>query len=132
MKIAAITEDGETISRHFGRAFYYLVVSVEDGQIVGRELRDKLGHAQFADEPHEESPPGQPHGFGPASHNRHVRMAEAIADCEVLLCGGMGAGAYHSMQQRGIKPLVTEISSIEEAVKAYIDGHIVDRVDWLH
>jgi predicted Fe-Mo cluster-binding NifX family protein len=59
-------------------------------------------------------------------------MAEAIADCQALLCGGMGAGAYQSMVERGIKPVVTEITDIEEAVMAYIEGRIVDRTDRLH
>jgi len=90
MKIAAITDDGRTISQHFGRAPYYLVATVENGAIVNREMRDKLGHAHFADEPHEGDQSGQPHGFGPAAQNRHVQMAEAIADCQALLCGGMG------------------------------------------
>jgi predicted Fe-Mo cluster-binding NifX family protein len=132
MKIAAITDDGNTISQHFGRAPYYLVLTVENGQIVNRERRDKLGHAHFANDPHEEDKPGQPHGFDPASQNRHVQMAQAIADCQALLCGGMGAGAYESMRERGIKPVVTEIVSIDEAARAYIEGRIVDRVDKLH
>jgi predicted Fe-Mo cluster-binding NifX family protein len=132
MKIAAITDDGRTISQHFGRAPYYLVATVENGAIVNREMRDKLGHAHFANEPHEGDQPGQPHGFGPAAQNRHVQMAEAIADCQALLCGGMGAGAYQSMVERGIKPVVTEIASIDEAVTAYVEGRIVDRTDWLH
>ncbi len=34
MKIAAITDDGKTISLHFGRAQQYLVATVENGQIV--------------------------------------------------------------------------------------------------
>jgi predicted Fe-Mo cluster-binding NifX family protein len=132
MKIAAITDDGNTISQHFGRAPYYLVATVENGAIVSREMRDKLGHAHFANEPHEGDQPSQPHGFGPAAQNRHVQMAEAIADCQALLCGGMGAGAYQSMVERGIKPVVTEIASIDEAVMAYVEGRIVDRTDWLH
>jgi predicted Fe-Mo cluster-binding NifX family protein len=132
MKIAAITDDGRTISQHFGRAPYYLVATVESGVIVNREMRDKLGHAHFANEPHEGDQPGQPHGFGPAAQNRHVQMAEAIADCQALLCGGMGAGAYQSMVQRGITPVVTEIASIDEAVMAYVEGKIVDRTDRLH
>jgi predicted Fe-Mo cluster-binding NifX family protein len=132
MKIAAITDDGRTISQHFGRAPYYLVVAVENGKIVNTELRDKLGHTHFANEPHEADTPGQPHGFGPAAQNRHEQMAAAIADCQALLCGGMGQGAYQSMQARGIKPVVTDIVSIEEAVMAYVEGRIVDQVDRLH
>jgi len=132
MKIAAITDDGQTISQHFGRAPYYLVITIENGQIVEKQLRDKLGHAHFANDPHEGDQPGQPHGFGPAAQNRHARMAEAIADCQALLCGGMGMGAYESMRARGIQPVVTDIASIDEAVRAYIEGRIVDQVERLH
>jgi len=132
MKIAAITDDGNTISQHFGRAAYYLVVTVEDGKITGRELREKLGHAHFANEPHSVEEPGQPHGMDPASHNKHLQMAEAIADCEALLCRGMGRGAYESMKVRGIHPIVTDIVSIDEAVLAYASGQIVDHVNRLH
>jgi predicted Fe-Mo cluster-binding NifX family protein len=132
MKIAAITDDGRAISHHFGRAPHYLVVTVENGRIVDRQLRDKLGHAHFSNEPHGNDKPGQPHGFDPAAQNRHARMAEAIADCQVLLCGGMGAGAYESMRARGIQPVVTDISPIDEAVLAYIEGRIVNRTDRLH
>ncbi len=41
MKIALITDDGKSISQHFGRAPYYLVVTLEDGKEVNRELRPK-------------------------------------------------------------------------------------------
>jgi predicted Fe-Mo cluster-binding NifX family protein len=132
IKVAAITDDGKTISQHFGRAPYYLVVTVENGQIVDRELRDKLGHAYFANQPHPDEQPGQMHGMDAASHNKHLQMSDAIIDCEALLCRGMGMGAYQSMQARGIRPVVTDIIAIDEAVKAYVDGIILDRVDRLH
>lgn len=132
MKIAVITDDGKTISQHFGRAPYYLVVTVENGKIVQREMREKLGHAHFANEPHGAHRHGQAHGFDPAAQNRHARMAETIADCQAVLCGGMGRGAYESMRARGIQPIVTDIASIDKAVQAYIEGRIVDRVDRLH
>lgn len=132
MKIAAITDDGKTISQHFGRAAYYLVTTVEDGQIVSVELREKLGHAHFASQPHPEEQPGQPHGMDANAHNKHLQMAEAIADCEALLCRGMGMGAYESMKARGIRPVVTNIPIIDEAVMAYVTGSIVDQVERLH
>jgi predicted Fe-Mo cluster-binding NifX family protein len=130
-KIAAITDDGNTISQHFGRAQYYLVATVEDGQITGRELRPKLGHAHFVNQ-HAEEQPGQPHGRDTASHNKHLQMAEAIADCEALLCRGMGMGAYESMKVRGIRPVVTDIALIDQAVLAYANHQIVDHVEKLH
>ena len=132
IKIAAITDDGKTISQHFGRAPYYLVATVENGQIAKREVRDKLGHAHFANQPHPEEQPGQPHGMDAASHNKHLQMAEAIDDCEALLCRGMGMGAYESMKAVGIRPVVTDIEVIDEAVMAYVAGNIVDQVERLH
>ncbi|MBC7259199.1 MAG: dinitrogenase iron-molybdenum cofactor biosynthesis protein [Chloroflexi bacterium] len=131
MKIACITDDGITISQHFGRAPYYAVLTVENGQIVARELRDKMGHNQFIHQEHAEVP-GQRHGTDPASHDKHIRMANAIADCEALLCRGMGWGAYDSMRRMGIKPVVTDIARIDDAVLAYANGTIVDHTELLH
>jgi len=134
MKIAAVSEDGVTISQHFGRAPFYVVVTVKDGKIVSHEKRDKMGHDQFSGETHEathgEDPRG--HGFDPAAQNRHTRMATAIADCEVLLARGMGAGAYESMKQANICPVVTDVVNIDEAVQAYIESRLEDHTERLH
>jgi predicted Fe-Mo cluster-binding NifX family protein len=131
MKIAAVTDDGLEISPHFGRASYYAVLTVEDGQVVKRELRDKLGHSHFVHQEEEHSP-GQPHGFGPEAHDRHSRMIAAIEDCQVLLARGMGWGARKSLQEAGITAIVTDLPAIDEAVKAYLSGDIVDHTELLH
>jgi len=44
----------------------------------------------------------------------------------------MGMGAYQSMQVRGIRPMVTDIADIDEAVLAYVAGKIVDHTEKLH
>jgi predicted Fe-Mo cluster-binding NifX family protein len=134
MKIAAITDDGKTISQHFGRASHYVVVTIENGRITWREMRDKLGHAQFenAEEHHDHRETSDRHGFGPAADHRHGRMAETIADCEAVLCRGMGSGAYESMRARNIRPVVTDIVDIDEATLAYTNGQIVDHIEKLH
>lgn len=135
MRIAAVSEDGVTISQHFGRAPFYVVVTVENGQNVARKQRDKLGHAQLAGERHAEEAHGadpRGHGFDPAAQGRDARMVHAIADCDVLLARGMGAGAYQSMEQAGIRPVVTDIANIDEAVQAYIEGRLVDHSERLH
>ena len=135
MKIAVVTEDENTISMHFGRAPYYLIFTVEEDKIIGKELRDKLGHRQFANEPsHEETgaPDPRGHGFGKSSEDKHNRMIEAIKDCEVIIVNGMGRGAYIAMEQANIRPFVSDIADAEEAVKAYIDGNLVDHTEKLH
>jgi predicted Fe-Mo cluster-binding NifX family protein len=131
MKIAVITDDEQTVSRHFGRAPYYLVVTIEGGLITDRQRREKLNHSHFANEHHDHQA-GEQHGFSPIEQDRHAQMAEAINDCEVLICGGMGAGAYQSMQARGILPIVTDLESINEAITAYLDGSLIDRIERLH
>jgi len=134
MKIAAVSEDGVTISQHFGRAPFYVVLTIEDGKIIAREIREKMGHAQFASQPHQEPRGEDPrgHGFDPAAQNRHASMASAIADCKILLAGGMGAGAYYSMEQAGIRPIITNIVRIDEAALEAAAGTIVDHKEKLH
>ena len=132
MRVAVVTDDGKTVSSHFGRATHFLVATVEDGKIIGRELREKVGHGRFANEPHDAEPSGRPHGMGLHAQARHGQMLEPIADCEALLCGGMGYGAYENVKQRGIRPVVTEIPDVDQAVLAYAEGRIIDHIDRLH
>lgn len=132
MKIAVITEDGKTISQHFGRAPYYLVLTIEDGKIVNREMRNKMGHDQFHEQAHEGESQEKGHGMDAQSHDKHVSMAQTIADCKALLCGGMGMGAYESMRRLNIQPVVTDLSDIDTAVQAFIDGKLMDHTELLH
>ena len=131
MKIAIITEDGTTVSQHFGRAPYYLVLTVEDGKMVSKEKRNKAGHHTFAAH-HPESEPEERHGYGAGAQTRHASMAEAIGDCQVLLAGGMGWGAYESMKERSIETIVTDVESIDEAVSLYLSGKLPNLMERLH
>ncbi|MBA7558712.1 hypothetical protein ES708_00319 [subsurface metagenome] len=131
MKIAAITEDGTTISQHFGRAPLYLVVTVEDGKIVNKETRAKTGHHTFAAH-HSESAPGERHGYDAGAQTRHASMAETIADCQILIAGGMGWGAYESLKSCNIGPVVTDVENIDEAVNLYLAGKLPNLMERLH
>ncbi len=59
-------------------------------------------------------------------------MAQAIADCQVLLSRGMGWGAQESLRQAGIQVVMTDLADIPEAVGAYLAGTLVERTDLLH
>lgn len=131
INIAAVTDDGTTISQHFGRAKFYEVLFVENGKVVKRERREKLGHNNFAQAEHHHHS-GEHHGQDQHSHNKHVSMAEAIKECQILLARGMGKGAYQSMIQLNIKPVVTDIKNIDDAVQAVINGSIIDHTEKLH
>ena len=49
-------------------------------------------------------------------------MMDAIGDCQVLIARGMGQGAHYSLTSRGIKPVLTDIQDIREAIDAYLAG----------
>ncbi len=132
IKIAFATDDGKTISAHFGRASHYMVVTLDNGKIIQHELRDKPGHNNFGNEPHHAHQEGQPHGSDPASQNLHMRMADVIRDCEAMICMGMGRGAYESIRTLNIRPLVTVINDVDEAAIAYANGQMVDHTEKLH
>ena len=133
MKIAVATDDGTTISQHFGRALSYTVITVEDGQIANKEKRDKTGHHTFAGEENQASHiAGAGHGYGTHAQSKHASMIQSITDCQVLIAGGMGLGAYQNLENRNIEPVITDVESIDEAVRLYITGTLPNLTERLH
>lgn len=128
MKIAVVTNDGANVSQHFGRARYFKIFTVEEGKVKFTEMRER-GSGHFArqskgaiHQPNQD-PMGR-HGFGPEAQGRHAMMAAEIGDCDVLIAGGMGTGAYESFRTAGLNVILTDYRSTEEAVSATIEGKI--------
>jgi predicted Fe-Mo cluster-binding NifX family protein len=132
MKIAFVTDDHKTISAHFGRAQYYDVFTIEDNKVVKKEIRDKANHSQFSEEGHHHGEHGDSHGMDPGSQRRHGMMMESIKDCQVLVARGMGQGAYNNLRERGIKPILTDLQQIQEALDAYLVGTLLENLDRVH
>lgn len=153
MKIAIVTDDEQSISAHFGRARFFQVVTLEDGRVVSRERRAKPAHgAHGAVSSHAVSShavtlnegsfePGHEHSHdhdhhddhahhsGPEADSRHAAMAAAVADCEALFAGGMGAGMRAAIQAQGVRLFLTDIRNIDAALEAYTQGRLVDLSD---
>ncbi len=150
IKIAAVSDDGENLSRHFGRATKYVVVTIDKGVITGREIRNKLSNRDFREEPslrineppagyrvYELDEPGHDgkfrespgHGHGAKASAKHKRMLDNIADCEIILAGGMGRGLYESLKAQTIYPIITDMANIDEAIQAIITDKINFRLD---
>jgi predicted Fe-Mo cluster-binding NifX family protein len=132
LKIAVVSDDGQTVSEHFGRAPYYVVLDVEDGRIMTRETREKAGHLTFAVQHHHEPGPGERRGYAPGSESKHQAMAETIGDCQALLTGGMGWGAFESMRTRNIEPVVTDVRDVDEAALRFARGDLPNLMERLH
>lgn len=100
MKIAVVTEDERQVSQHFGRAPLCVVFTVEGGVVTAREVREKPAHQRGGH--------GQGHGHGvegqhanPDAGAWHAAMIEPIADCDVLIAGGMGAARFSRSSRPG-------------------------------
>lgn len=111
MKIAAVTEDGTTIGAHFGKAPSYVVMTVEGGTVVARETRGK----SLCGEQHQEG--------------GHDDRFDAVKDCEIVLAGGMCEGCFDKLTQANVRPVLTTVTDINDAVTAYLEGRLEERPD---
>lgn len=133
MKIAIASENGTTISQHFGKATQYVVVNTEEGKIISKETRPKIGHGDFQGKGQMSHECGcGVHGYGAGSREKHGAMAQNIRDCTVLLAGGMGWGAYESLKSYNVEPVVTDVKDIEQAVKLFLEGKLPNLMERLH
>jgi predicted Fe-Mo cluster-binding NifX family protein len=126
MKVAVVSDDMKTVSAHFGMARHYVVYEVNSGKIVGKEVRDKLGHGAGMHEHHRD---GQ---ATPEMTNLHDSMLSNVSDCEVLIARGMGRPMYTSIKDAGMRPYVTQIQDADEAVKELLAGRLDDHPELLH
>jgi predicted Fe-Mo cluster-binding NifX family protein len=116
MKIAVASNDGVSVSEHFGRTNRFVVFEVEDNTIVHEEhrngirLTDAMGICESQ------------RGRNQAALDYSAILA-ALDDCRVILCRGMGWRAASALVRGGLNPLVIkgEVSP-REAVEQYMNG----------
>lgn len=104
---------------------------MENGKITGPESRPKTSHNHFVSQ-EQGQVYSEPHDTDPQSEVKHTRMMETIIDCDVLMAGGMGRGAYDGLKIRSIQPIITDIRDANEAVETYLKGKIIDHPERLH
>lgn len=108
MRIAISANDKNglhsTISPHFGRCPYFIIVDVED-QKIEQVLQVENPYYKA----HE---PGQVPGF----------IEEQGAD--VMLTGGMGARAMQFFSQHGIEPVTGAMGTARMSLKQYLGGEL--------
>jgi predicted Fe-Mo cluster-binding NifX family protein len=132
MRIAVVSDDGRTVSAHFGRARSYLVFETKDGVIQAEETlekptRDGRGHAHEAahDPAH-----GSGHGHGGA--DAHRAMLDPIRGCDVVLAGGMGRGMQGHLRAAGIEAMLIAPGPAREAVERLLAGDLTHEAHRLH
>jgi predicted Fe-Mo cluster-binding NifX family protein len=104
MRIAIPSDDGITMSDHFGRCREFLVFDAGDGRAALVETRPNAGC------------------HGGAGHGGFV---ESLRDCQVVLCGGIGAGALEALRVAGITAVrVNAAGPAEQIVASYRAGTV--------
>ncbi|HEX7319275.1 MAG TPA: NifB/NifX family molybdenum-iron cluster-binding protein [bacterium] len=116
MKIAIASDDGKTISSHFGRTRGFVIFEIEGMEIKKQEYRDNTftGHARGLE--------GSNHSF-----DRHAPILEALSDCGVVISHGMGRRIYDDLSNAKIEAFITEIEDVENALKLFLNGNLVNR-----
>lgn len=119
MRIAFVADDAQTISAHFGRAPYVVVVTLENGQEISREVREKEAHGSHA---HEH---GHAHEHEHDHHHRdHSSKFAAMEDCDVMIVRGIGSPALAHAQTLGLEVFLTQENNIDAALAAYLAGQL--------
>lgn len=97
MKIAVTYENGQ-IFQHFGHTEQFKVYEVENGQVADAKVVDTNGSG-------------------------HGALAEILKnlEVEVLICGGIGAGAKAALAEVGIQLYGGVTGSADDAVQAFLN-----------
>jgi len=120
--IAFVTDDGLTISSHFGRALYYEIVTLEGNKVAERERVGKAGHHSFVS-----------HEQGEADHgHKHEIMTAPLNGVSTLVARGMGSGAQQHLLSIGIEPILTDLHTIDEALEQFLAGTLAHNPQRLH
>jgi predicted Fe-Mo cluster-binding NifX family protein len=122
MKVAIATDDGVTVSRHFGRATAYTVATIVDGRLLGTELRAKFTRHLPGAQDHDHAEGGGSAGehTGPEAQARHDAMLAVITDCSVVVAGGMGMGARDRVLAMGMEVAMTDAVRVDDAIRHWM------------
>lgn len=154
-KVAIPSNNGKRVSGHFGPTKTYAVITVEEGNAVSSEMREKFSHhkgshsdeemdarhrnkhgndeTENTDRDKEMKEHSHEHDHDHKHHHRnHNKMLENILDCDYMVVGGMGSPVYKACEKEGIKPVLTDLKTVDEVVEAIKNGTLKDRKENLH
>ena len=125
MRVAVATNDGQSISSHFGRSTYFAIYEISGGAIVHKEMRQNTFTRHLSDahrhEHHHEHHSHQPgHGHGDGHHG----VVRGLSDCQVVISHGMGRRAVDDLTSAGMDIYVTGETDVEKAVQAWIGSSL--------
>ena len=123
MRIAVASDDGINVTGHVGKCRRILIIDVENGEILKKEIR-KNSFTDHSIGKNEKSNHGNGHGGGHGNNDGHKRLAEGLKDCKYLISHGMGWKLVEDIKSFGIEPLVTSETNAEQAAIMLEEGKL--------
>ena len=120
MRVAIPSNDKSTIFKHFGRTGGFVICDIENQEITNSEYLENTftPHA-----PAMQKNNGNGHGHHHHGHN-HNSIFVALADCDVIIAGGMGRRLYDEFLAREYKVFMTQENEIESALNLLISNDL--------
>lgn len=123
MRIAVPTDDGMSISEHFGRSAAFLIFEVE-----GEAIRTCAMTANGGCHTHAAGDCAQDTGGN--ERDSHTAIVSTLTGSDVVICAGMGRRAAEALKSAGIREIVlTEAGPAAETVHAYLEGRLIPKTD---
>lgn len=110
MRIAVGSDDLKTIrSGHFGESTYYKIFQVEGGKVTQTEVRENV-YLKNANGEHQ--------------HGEAKNIMQLLRNCDVFLGRSMGMHSIPKLVAKGVQPVITKETDIEQTISKYLNGDI--------
>lgn len=117
MKVAVATDDGKVISSHFGRTKGFAIFDVdESGSIEMTYVENNFTNHAL----------GFIHQDDSSHNKKHERILRALIGCNIVISNGMGRKIYEDLMNAGIRPLITDETSVEHAMNLLLNNQLED------
>ena len=117
MKIAVASDDGKTLSMHFGRAKGFVIAEIENNEIKS------INFVPNSDPCHEHGN-CEHHGEHHSRGSKHQRILQILEGVDVVISGGMGAHIYEELKAAGKQVYVTDRTDVMESIKLFLEGKL--------
>lgn len=118
MKIAIPSNDQTTIARHFGRTAGFMIFDIDKDKVLYKEYKANTFTGHVKGQHHEKE------------HNHsHHGIFNALADCKIVIAGGMGRRLYIDFEKKGMEVFVTSENDIEKALELFIKNDLDNNSD---
>ena len=106
MKIAITCSNGE-VFQHFGHTPEFAIYEIDGKSVISSAIL-------------------------PSGESGHGALADLLAaeQVQILICGGIGAGAIQALQQHNIKVVGGAEGKVDEVAQAYAAGKLHTRIDF--